>query len=230
MPLAGRRRFMPLMFGSYEVSDADALVAALDFDETCLANYDFAGLSAYDGVDVTDIGRLIGSQMVGMAQSEAAALIAGSPGAPWHKVPIDARLEEAAPGTPLFAAAMELYDYFQAIAGIGPAKATKLLAMKRPALFAVIDSRVVELYVVAAAQQVGVSHQTTAAVREDVSSPATRAALDALRAALLTNGTPKALRLAQLTGLRLRDIVLWQRYEAVGAPRVVPTWPQVVPW
>ena len=106
---------MPFVFGSYEVSDADALTAALAFDEACLANYDFGGTSATDGVDLADIGRLIGSQMVGMAQSEAAALIAAGAGATWHKVPIDARLEEAAPGTPLFVAAMELYDYFQAI-------------------------------------------------------------------------------------------------------------------
>jgi hypothetical protein len=221
---------MPFVFGSYEVSDADALAAALSFDETCLANYDFAGLSAYDGVDVSDIGRLIGSQMVGMAQSEAAALIAAGSGAPWHKVPIDARLKEAAPRTPLFVAAVELYDYFQAVSGIGPAKATKLLAMKRPALFAVVDSRVVELYTVAAAQQVGVSHQTTAAVRDDVCKPATPVGLDTLRAALLAAGTPKALRLTQLTGLRLRDVVLWQHYEIVGPPLVVPSWPQVVPW
>jgi len=47
---------MPFTFGSYSVSDQDALTAALDFDEACLASYDFGGTSASDGVDVADIG------------------------------------------------------------------------------------------------------------------------------------------------------------------------------
>ena len=81
----------------------------------------------------------------------------------------------------------------------------------------------------AAARRV-VSHQTTAAVRDDVCNRATRVGLDTLRAALLAAGTPKALRLAQLTGLRLRDVVLWQHYEVVGPPLAAPPWPQVVPW
>ena len=125
---------------------------------------------------------------------------------------------------------MELYDYFQAIHKIRPAIATKLLAMKRPALFAVIDSRVVQLYKVAAVQEVGVSHQTTAAVRADVCNPATGTALDTLRAASVANGTAKALRLAQLTGIRLRDVVLWQRWEIAGPPPSAQPWPQIIPW
>ena len=60
---------MSLPFGSYVVSDTSALTAALAFDDACLANYDFAGTSGPDPVDVSDIGRLVGSQMVGMNQS-----------------------------------------------------------------------------------------------------------------------------------------------------------------
>ena len=57
---------MPFPFGSYIVSDPHALTAALAFDEACLANYDFGGTSVPDNVDVYDIGRMIGSRMVGM--------------------------------------------------------------------------------------------------------------------------------------------------------------------
>ena len=141
---------MPFTFGSYFVNDDAALVAALDFDEACLANYDFGGTSAPDTVDISDIGRMIGSRMVGMNALEAAELIRLGPSAPWHGVPIDARLEDAAPGTKLFGAAMALRAHFEAISGVKEAKATKLLAMKRPALFPVIDERVVRLYRVAA--------------------------------------------------------------------------------
>ena len=66
---------MPLPFGSFIMSDRDALAAALAFDEACLANYDFGGASALDDVDAGDIGRMIGSRMVGMTAIEAAQMI-----------------------------------------------------------------------------------------------------------------------------------------------------------
>lgn len=56
-------------------SDQSALTAARAFDDAGLAKYDFAGTSGPDQVDVSDIGRLFGSQIVGMNQSEAASLI-----------------------------------------------------------------------------------------------------------------------------------------------------------
>jgi hypothetical protein len=110
------------------------------------------------------------------------------------------------------------------------AKATKLLAMKRPALFPIIDERVVSLYKLAAAQKSGVPYPTMASIRDDVLDPSTGAALDTLRGALIANGTPKALRLAQLTNLRLRDVVLWQHWELAGRPLTEPAWPAKVAW
>jgi len=66
---------MPFTFGSYTVGDATALTAALAFDPACLANYDFGGTSCADCVDVADIGRMIGSRMVGMTAKVSAELI-----------------------------------------------------------------------------------------------------------------------------------------------------------
>jgi len=54
---------------------------------------------------------------------------------------------------PLFDAAMALRIHFESISGEKEARATKLLAMKRPALFPVIDDRVVKLYKVAASNE-----------------------------------------------------------------------------
>jgi hypothetical protein len=99
---------MPFTYGSYSLSDADALTAALAFDEACLANYDFGGMSTPDGVDVSDIGRLIGSQMVGFTMEVAAKLIRLGTDAPWAAIPIDARLQDAAPGSELGDAAAAL--------------------------------------------------------------------------------------------------------------------------
>ena len=102
--------------------------------------------------------------------------------------------------------------------------------MKRPALFPVIDERVVTVYRVAAAQKGGVAYPTTAAIRDDMLDARTRVALDTLRAALIVNGAPMALRLAQLASLRLRDIVLWQRWVISGPPPIPPAWPVQVAW
>ena len=109
------------------VSDVDARNAALNFDTACLDIYGFGGRSASDGVDADDIGRLVGGQMVGMRQSTAADLIRLGADAPWSQVPIDARLEDAAPGTQLYVDAGSLLDHFRLIGNVGPAVATKLL-------------------------------------------------------------------------------------------------------
>jgi hypothetical protein len=216
--------------GGYLVAHTDALEAALAFDEECLANYDFGGTSAPDSVDIHDIGRMVGSRMVGMTAIEAAELIRRGPSAPWNTVPIDARLEDAHPDGQLFAAATALQAHFEAIRGVKGAKATKLLAMKRPTLFPIVDERVVSLYRVAAAQKVGIMYPTIASIRDDMLDPATPQALQRLREALNGTGNPKALRLAQLTGLRLRDIVLWQRWEIIGPPQSAPPWPSKIDW
>lgn len=141
---------MPFTFGTFEVSDANALAAALGFDDACLDNYDYGGRSASDTVDSGDIGRLIRSQMVGFAQGVAASLIREGSGAPWAAVPSDARIEDADPASEIYTHAGALRDYFQKIPGVGPANATKLLGLKRPSLFPVIDDRVIQAYDLAA--------------------------------------------------------------------------------
>jgi hypothetical protein len=201
---------MPLTYGSYEVSDAYALDAVLAFDEACLAHYDFGGNSVPDRVDAADIGRLVGSQMVGVSMKVAATLIELGETAPWAAVPIDARLEDAGPKTELLAAAEALRSHFEHVKHIKSAISTKLLAMKRPALFPVIDVLVWNHLYGLAPSRPGVTYQVMAAIREDVRRPATRRALANLREALLGEGSPKALRLAQLTNLRLRDVAAWQ--------------------
>lgn len=208
---------MPFTFSAWKVSNANALAAALAFDAHTLLTYDFGAGAPPDAVTTADVGRLIGSHMVGFSQPVAVKLIQDGATAPWHHVPIDARIQDAPPGSPLYVAAMELLDHFQAIRGVKGAIATKLLATKRPALYPVIDDRVREVYAAAPAQFPAATHPFFPAVRRDVLGDGA-GPLNGLRAALLANGQPHALRLAQVPGIRLRDIVLWQRYQTVGAP------------
>jgi hypothetical protein len=104
-----------------------------------------------------------------------------------------------------------LLDHFRLISNVGPAIATKLLAMKRPALFAVIDSRIEKLYKLTARQQRPAPYPVTAAIREDLVNPDDVLALKSLRLSLRQMKPSKAHRLAQLPTIRLRDIVIWQR-------------------
>jgi hypothetical protein len=220
---------VPFTYGSYVVSDVDAMNAALNFDANCLDIYDFGGRSAPDGVDANDIGRLVGSHMVGLGQSAAAELIRLGPTAPWAKAPIDARLEDAAPGTQLYLAAGRLLDHFRLVDGVGPAVATKLLAMKRPTLFPIIDSRVDKLYKLASRNQQPAPYPVTAAIRADLVNPADVLALQRLRSSLRNMRSRNARRLAQLPGIRLRDIIIWQRWTDLGIgrsrPPTPPRWP-----
>jgi len=220
---------LPFTFGSYVVSEENARRAVLNFDEACLDIYDLGGTSAPNRVEPVDIGRLVASQMVGIKQSAAAEMIRVSDSAPWSKVPVDGRLEDAAPGTPLYANACELLDYFRDIKDVGPAIATKMLAMKRPILFPVIDSRIEKLYNLASRQQLGASHPVLASLHDDTLRPDGIEALHSLRKRLVEIRERKAQKLAQLPGIRLRDIIAWQRWTDLGIghgkPPAPPEWP-----
>jgi hypothetical protein len=105
---------------------------------------------------------------------------------------------------------------------------TKLLAMKWPALFPVVDVLWDHLYKAVSAfrrRLPGDGRYTRRRL-----STRTVGALATLRTGLLANGSPKAFRLAQLTGLRLRDVAAWQHWKLVGNPSPPPPWPQVVTW
>lgn len=141
--------------------------------------------------------------MVGFSQDVAVELETRGRAAPWHKVPIDSRIEDAGPKTLLYLHAMALLDYFQETSGVAGAIATKLLALKHRALYAIVDDRARHLYTPVIDNSV--AHPYFAAIRADVLADI--AAVDQLRRSLLARGTKQGNRLAQLPALRLRDIV-----------------------
>ncbi len=118
-------------------------------------------------------------------------------------VPVGARLEDAAPGSELFEAAMALDDKFSGHRGFGHAKKAKLLHLKRPFLFPVSDSFIRMTYSEASA-----GAEFLAAVHRDLVNPANTRDFRMLQTRLIAEPTTSAARvLAEAPILRLLDIL-----------------------
>ncbi|RSM53681.1 hypothetical protein DMB66_38400 [Actinoplanes sp. ATCC 53533] len=95
-------------------------------------------------------------------------------------------------------------------------KVSKVLHLKRPHLFPILDSRVTRAYrkpaEEAAALHPGRGHRRMywAAVRNDVVAPANASALASLRGLLRGDADERVRQVAQLSDVRLLDILTWQ--------------------
>ena len=132
------------------VDEAIALVTA--YPAAVVERYDFGTVSGPSAITTLEIGLLVGAKMVGLTMAEARHLIDIAPTAPWHRVPIDARLEDAPPNSQLYFGACQLYEHFKA-PGISDAKISKLLHLKRRSLVPILDSVVKNLYKDAACER-----------------------------------------------------------------------------
>jgi hypothetical protein len=118
-------------------------------------------------------------------------------------IPVDARLEDAAPGSALFEAANALDEKFSGHRGFGQAKKSKLLHLKRPYLFPVSDSFIRMTYSSAAA-----GADFLAAVHRDLVNPANVRDFKLLQVRLIAEPATSAARLlADAPTLRLLDIL-----------------------
>jgi hypothetical protein len=118
-------------------------------------------------------------------------------------IPVDARLEDAAPGSALFEAANALDEKFSGHRGFGQAKKSKLLHLKRPYLFPVSDSFIRMTYSSAAA-----GADFLAAVHRDLVNPANMRDFKLLQVRLIAEPATSAARLlADAPTLRLLDIL-----------------------
>jgi hypothetical protein len=109
-----------------------------------------------------------------------------------------------------------LYNHFSdgAPRGIGMAKISKVLHVKRPAAYPILDRRITSIYRDAAAQaarrypQRGYRRANWAAIRDDLIANTESGALEALRAAVDDAlGTDR--KLTSVTDLRLLDMLTW---------------------
>lgn len=132
----------------------------------------------------------------------------------WAAISPDAVINDADPAVEggLYDSMLKLYTLMTRIPGVSTAKASKILHFKRPDLYPILDSRLVELYrdsAAVAAQrhpERGFKRMYWAAIRNDV--VANQAALSSLRHDL-RNQSDDIDRLTKLSDLRLLDILSW---------------------
>ncbi|WP_235683317.1 DUF6308 family protein [Mycolicibacterium fluoranthenivorans] len=135
--------------------------------------------------------------------------------APWTCT--EARLQEADPGESdgIYDAMEGLYQHFAASAprGVNIAKVSKVLHLKRPTQFPILDSRLVRTYRDAATREArtyksrGYRMMYWAAIRHDLLQSSD--ALSELRHRLSHHRSPKVQALHAVTELRLLDMVTW---------------------
>lgn len=181
-----------------------------------LLHYDLADPGAPFALSAEDIQRTrkIASRI---SNRELAWLLERAQTAPWRDVAPDADLGDADPGEEggLYDRADALYQHFRTAAprGVNIAKISKVLYPKRPALVPILDSRVTAMYHRAARRAAlrhparGYRRMYWAAIRDD--RIANRDCLAALKARCGQDDREPVRRLAQLTDLRLLDILTW---------------------
>ncbi|MFI7493000.1 DUF6308 family protein [Micromonospora echinaurantiaca] len=137
-------------------------------------------------------------------------------------VPVDAVLRDADPGVHggLFDQALALYQHFEIPRRprVSDGKISKLLHLKRPHLYPILDSRLRNAYqraaLAAAAryrhQRPGLRRSYWAAVRDDLIMPANVRGLAVIRERLRHHPDQLTQHVANLSDVRLLDILTWQ--------------------
>ncbi|MGW6172254.1 DUF6308 family protein [Arthrobacter sp. NPDC055138] len=188
--------------------------------------------AAFDLIGPGQVGELTGEEVVRtrkissrISNREVAFFIKTAATAPW----IDAAdLADASPGTgltdgQLFTSMSDLYWHFAegAPKGVSFAKISKVLHLKMPSLFPILDRHIARSYTPAAKAlkvdypQLGWRRRTWLAIRNDLLDARASGGLDELRAAIRSYESTDARqqdhvrRFDGLTDLRLLDILVW---------------------
>lgn len=177
-------------------------------------------LTRYDGGGAGDPGSLSRDEVLRtkvinsrISFEEANWFVARAGDAPWSNVPADAMLADADPSATgeLYDAMEHLYRHFAGRPQVNAAKISKVLHLKRPALYPILDSRLMRSYGPAARRAAarypdrGFRRMYWAAVRDDVLDETNVACLTALRTELRAASSP----MAGLSDVRLLDIAAW---------------------
>jgi hypothetical protein len=184
-----------------------------------LLGYDLAGVGDPGRLTRDEIWRtrIISSRI---SHAECARLLDRANTAPWQRVPVNSDLADADPvrrgGLLDGAAALYWHFIIPREPGLGPAKIHKMLHVKRPALYPVLDRRIRRLYAAQAGAwgsrlpeaRPGDSVTFWAAIREDLVDAGNKAALTQHREDMGAGG--HTARLAGLSDLRLLDVIAWQ--------------------
>ncbi|TWH09529.1 hypothetical protein L618_005200000160 [Rhodococcus rhodochrous J45] len=199
--------------------DVDTAVAkAHGYPAVTVARYDLPGPGPAAEITVDEIARThkVRSRI---SHVQRDWFIHSAIDAPWAAVPLEAQLVDADPnisGEP-YDRAEALYDHFRTAAPrhVGVAKISKVLHLKRPGLFPILDSKVMAFYrhhARAAAARYphrGRKKMFWAAIRDDVCTNLDTGALPLLRRRLAQSESDQVRRIATLTDVRLLDLLTW---------------------
>jgi hypothetical protein len=159
--------------------------------------------------------RVIASRI---SHAEARWLLDRSEGAPWSAVPADADLRSADrdDDESAYWSMLQLWRHFyrDRPSGFSVAKLSKALHLKRPALYPILDSRLMRRYRRPARRQGQARpdlgrYQYWAAIRDDLIANTESGALAQVREQLVASGDPAAQAMYCLTDLRLLDVCTW---------------------
>ncbi|UGQ60500.1 DUF6308 family protein (plasmid) [Rhodococcus pyridinivorans] len=199
--------------------DIDTAVAkAHAYPAVTVARYDLPGPGPAAVITADEIARTYKVRSrVSHAQRDW--FIRSAVDAPWAAVPIEAQLVDADPNISggLYDRAEALYDHFRTAAPrhVEVAKISKVLHLKRPGLFPILDSKVMAFYrLQARAAAARYPHRGRramfwTAIRDDVCTNLDSGALPMLRRRLAQSETDQVRRLATLTDVRLLDVLTW---------------------
>ncbi len=180
--------------------------------------YDYAGPGDPAVLTMEEITRtrVIASRI---SHAEARWLLRRSANAPWSAVAADADLRSADRDDDgsAYWPALDLWKhlYGDRPSGFSTAKLHKVLHLKRPALYPILDSRLVRRYRRPARRQ-GQARpdlgrcQYWPAIRDDLVMNTESGAFAQLRKQLNASGNPVVQAMSRLTDLRILDICTWR--------------------
>lgn len=181
-----------------------------------LARYDFGDRGEPDVLTAEEIWRTrIIRSRISRSERDELEQVAAACRPLWSRITFKANLRDAEPTAAggLWADMLKLYARFTEVPGISMAKASKILHLKRPNLYPVLDSRLAGLYRGRASDaarkypELGFKRIYWAAVRDDLIL--NERPLRTLRAELDAVQSPY--KLSELTDLRILDILSWSR-------------------
>ncbi len=206
-----------LVIAGHSIDIDTAIAKAHGYPAVTVARYDLPGPGPAESITADEIARThkVRSRI---SHAQRDWFIRTAVDAPWA-VPIDAQLVNADPNIrgELYDRAEALYDHFRTAAPrhVGVAKISKVLHLKRPGLFPILDSKVMAFYrhhARAAAARYphrGRQKMFWAAIRDDVFTNLDSGALPLFRRRLEQSETEQVRRIATLTDVRLLDLLTW---------------------
>lgn len=205
----------PSIFVAGDPVDLDSALRTIEnYPAKTPGIYDYPGPGEPSVITVGEIGRTraVSSRI---SRAEGAWFIQLAESAPWTPVDTDLQAADPAESAGLYDMMLALYDHFSAAAprGVGRAKISKVLHLKRPTQFPILDSRLARTYRGAATRAAlaypgrGNSRMYWAAIRSDVIRSAD--GLAALRTKVGSHESQRVRALQAVTDLRLLDMLTW---------------------